>query len=138
MRVESLANPRVPLITGPQPLSARGASADIGVARPFKEHEELKVNDLRSLAVMQNRELIGILSERDVVQAVAAGISPSRARVRQYMTDHPATANLEEDSSTLDKRMIDLGVRHLPVVDSRRLVGVVSARDLLNLEAWNS
>jgi len=98
----------------------------------------MRENDVSSLAVMQDGELIGILSERDVVQAVADGISPSRARVRLYMTDHPATANLEEDSSIVARRMIDLGVRHLPVVDSRGLVGVVSARDLLNLEAWNS
>lgn len=98
----------------------------------------MRENDVSSLAVLQDGELIGILSERDVVQAVADGVSLSHALVRQYMTDHPATANLEEDSSTVAKRMIDLGVRHLPVVDSHGLVGVVSARDLLNLEAWNS
>lgn len=69
--------------------------------------DRMRENDVSSLAVMQDWELIRILSEGDIVQPVA-------------------------------KRMIDLGVRHLPVVDSRGLVGVVSARDLLNLEAWNS
>ena len=98
----------------------------------------MRENDVSSLAVMQDGELVGILSERDVVRAVADGAAPARATVRQYMTEHPATANLEEDSGTVAKRMVDLGVRHLPVVDSRGLVGVVSARDLLNLEAWNS
>jgi predicted transcriptional regulator len=97
----------------------------------------MRENDEGSQAVMQDGALIGILSQRNVVEAAADGISPSRARVRQSMPDNPATANLEEDSRNVAKRMIDLGIRHLLAVDSRGLA-VVRARDLLNLEAWNS
>jgi CBS domain-containing protein len=98
----------------------------------------MRENDVSSLAVMQDGDLIGIVSERDVVQTVADGVSPGRAEVGQYMTEHPATANIDEDSAVVARRMIDLGIRHLPVVDHGGVVGVVSARDLLNLEAWKS
>ena len=95
----------------------------------------MRDNDVSSLAVMEDTELVGILSERDVVQAVADGVSPARVRVRQYMTEHPATADPDEDSGRVARRMVDLGVRHLPVIEHGNVVGVVSARDLLRADA---
>jgi CBS domain-containing protein len=47
------------------------------------------------------------------------------------MTDRPATVRPEEDVQAAARRVADLGVRHLPVVDGGRLVGVLSVRDLL-------
>lgn len=98
----------------------------------------MRENDVSSLAVLQEGRLVGILSERDVVQAVADGANPRRALVAEYMTEHPATATLDEDSSVVAQRMLDLGVRHLPVVDAGAVVGVISARDLLSVEAVKS
>jgi CBS domain-containing protein len=95
----------------------------------------MRDNDVSSLAIMQGSQLIGILSERDIVQAVVDGVSPTRTRIGRYMTESPATVHLEDDSADVARRMIELGVRHLPVVEGGRVVGVVSARDLLTLEA---
>ena len=95
----------------------------------------MRDNDVSSLAIMQGNQLIGVITERDIVQSVVDGVSASRTRIGRYMTENPATVNLDDDSRDVARRMIDLGVRHLPVVDGGRVVGVVSARDLLALEA---
>ena len=95
----------------------------------------MRDNEVSSLAIMQGNQLIGVITERDIVQSVVDGVSASRTRIGRYMTENPATVNLDDDSGDVARRMIELGVRHLPVVDGGRMVGVVSARDLLALEA---
>ena len=52
------------------------------------------------------------------------------------MTQHPLVATPNEDAQAVATRMLEHGIRHLPVVDGHRLLGVISARDLLMLEAW--
>jgi CBS domain-containing protein len=57
-------------------------------------------------------------------------------RVGDYVTLAPASASPEEDSQEVAARMLELGVRHLPVVDHGEVVGMLSVRDLLVLAAW--
>ncbi len=52
------------------------------------------------------------------------------------MTAAPATAQPADDTAALARRMLDLGVHHMPVVDGDRVVGIVSASDLLTAVAW--
>jgi acetoin utilization protein AcuB len=52
-------------------------------------------------------------------------------RVADYMTDRPVTVAPDDDLAVAAQRMADLGVRHLPVVEGGRLLGVLSMRDLL-------
>ena len=79
--------------------------------------------------------LVGILSERDVVAALAQGASVETA-VAAHMTLAPATAGPGEDFISVANRMLSLGVRHLPAVDGGRVTGMASASDLLTLVAW--
>src|ERR687886_1919151 len=60
--------------------------------------------------------MIGIFTERDVMHAVAGRVHSSEARVREWMTADPITA--EEDTSAEDaaRTMLEHGFRHLPVV----------------------
>jgi CBS domain-containing protein len=58
--------------------------------------------------------------------------------VGDYMTMEPRTVTPETDVGEAAAIMVDLGVRHLPVMEAGRLVGMMSARDLLSLEAWNA
>jgi CBS domain-containing protein len=69
------------------------------------------------------------------VPIVADGLDGGSISVAERMTPDPAVASPEEDSTVVAGRMAELGVRHLPVVDHGRLVGMVSARDLLIVEA---
>ena len=87
--------------------------------------------DVSALPVYRTHQLVGIVTERDVVTAIADGADPAAARVADYMTDRPVTVRLDDDVEVAARRMAELGVRHLPVVDGGRLVGVLSMRDLL-------
>jgi CBS domain-containing protein len=74
--------------------------------------------------------MIGILSERDIMRAVADRIHSSEARVREWMTADPVTAAPETSVEEAGRTMLEHGFRHLPVVDGERAVGIVSLRDL--------
>ena len=72
--------------------------------------------------------MIGILTERDLLKAVAGRVHTSEARVHEWMTADPITATTETDVDAAAQTMIDNGFRHLPVVDGESVVGVVSLR----------
>ena len=75
--------------------------------------------------------LIGILTERDMLRAMAARVHTSDARVRQFMTADPITAQPDMDLEEAAQVMLDNGFRHLPVVDGTTILGVVSLRRVL-------
>jgi CBS domain-containing protein len=87
--------------------------------------------EVSALPVYRRHRLVGIVTERDVVAAIADGADPAATRVADYMTDRPVTVRPDEDVEVAARRMAELGVRHLPVVDGDQLVGVLSMRDLL-------
>ena len=63
--------------------------------------------------------------------------NPADVLVSAHATFRPETADVGEDSRAVARRMLDLGVRHLPVTaGDGQLVGMVSMRDLLAVEAW--
>jgi len=84
-----------------------------------------------SVLVTEDGYLIGILTERDMVKAVAEGIDTEISHVRDYMTPTPIAVNPETTLEEAAKIMFEHGFRHLPVVDGEReLKGVVSMRDV--------
>jgi CBS domain-containing protein len=74
--------------------------------------------------------MIGILSERDIMRAVAGRVHSSEARVREWMTAEPITATEDMSVEEAGHTMLEHGFRHLPVVDGDRAVGIVSIRDV--------
>jgi CBS domain-containing protein len=74
--------------------------------------------------------MIGILSERDIMRAVADRIHSSEARVREWMTADPITATRDTSIEEAGRTMLEHGFRHLPVVEGDRAVGIVSIRDI--------
>ena len=72
--------------------------------------------------------LIGILTERDMLKAMAERVHTSEARVRQFMTSDPVTAAAEMPVEEAAQIMLDNGFRHLPVMDGQTVLGVVSLR----------
>lgn len=73
----------------------------------------------------------GILTERDVMRAVAAGADCSTALVSEYMTYDARTASAAWDLDTAATEMCRGNFRHLIVVDGDQMVGVVSMRDIV-------
>lgn len=89
------------------------------------------------LPVLCDGRLVGIISERDLVRAMVHGADAKKVIVAEYMSLEPRTIAPTEDTQDAARLMASLNVRHLPVVDrAGGVVGVVSARDLANLEAW--
>jgi CBS domain-containing protein len=93
-------------------------------------------NGLGCLAVMSGTSLVGLLTERDVLRAVAEGRELRDAVVQEYMTSDVVTVEPDAGVAQAAALMITVGCRHLPVRERGAIVGVVSARDLLAVEGW--
>jgi CBS domain-containing protein len=85
--------------------------------------------DVGAVVVSDFGRLIGILTERDIMRAVARRTHSSVTRVREWMTSDPITVPSSMDVEEAARTMLEHGFRHLPVVDEGRPVGIVSLRD---------
>jgi CBS domain-containing protein len=83
-----------------------------------------------SVVVSDYGRLIGILTERDMLRAMADRTHPSQARVREWMTTEPITATEATEAADAARIMLDNNFRHLPVLEGGRAVGIVSIRDV--------
>jgi CBS domain-containing protein len=93
---------------------------------------DMRKDDSDCVAVMVQGRLVGIITERDLVRAIADGLDPHEARADVVMTADPATVDADEDVAMVAVKMMRLGVRHLPVVNKAgKPVGLVSARNLV-------
>jgi CBS domain-containing protein len=84
-----------------------------------------------SAVVSDFGRLIGILTERDLLRAVAGRVHSSEARVREWMTAEPVTASTSTELKEAAQTMLEQGFRHLPVVEDDRAIGIVSIRDVV-------
>jgi CBS domain-containing protein len=82
--------------------------------------------------VLSNESVSGILTERDVLRAVATG-SVEGTHVAAWMTRDPETVDVSESTGQAAAVMIHGGFRHLPVMDGGRPIGIVSIRDLMRV-----
>jgi CBS domain-containing protein len=93
---------------------------------------QMRAADADSVAVMAGGRLVGIVTERDLVRAIAEGVNPTQARAEVVMSANPATVGMDDEVSVVAMKMMRLGIRHLPVVDGAgQPTGLLSARDLV-------
>jgi CBS domain-containing protein len=84
-----------------------------------------------SAVIMRDGDIEGIITERDVLRAVARGLVPWSTVVADCMTANPVTVSTFTTCDTALSMMLGNVYRHLPVVDEGELVGIVSLRDLV-------
>jgi len=74
----------------------------------------------------------GLLTERDVIAALALGADPGRAKVKYYMTPWREVITVSPDTSILEalRIMIEKGIRHLVVTSEEKVLGILSMRDI--------
>ncbi len=85
-----------------------------------------------SLLVMQDGTLCGIVTERDYARkVVAGGLSSENTRVADIMTADVFTTGVEQNIDECMMLMTEKRIRHLPVVDGERVVGIISIGDLM-------
>lgn len=90
-----------------------------------------------AVLVLEGETLHGILTERDLMRAVAGGYSDD-ARVSDWMTRHPETVEASDDTDHAASLMIHGGFRHLPVLEEGHVAGIISIRDLMRVALADS
>jgi CBS domain-containing protein len=93
--------------------------------------------DVGAVLVMEGEQLTGILTERDVLRAVAAGIEDETI-VSDWMTRDPETMSPDDTTQHAAVLMIHGGFRHMPLVEDERVVGMLSIRDLMRVVLDNA
>jgi CBS domain-containing protein len=93
--------------------------------------ELMAEKDIGSLVVMEHGDLVGMLTFREVIQALVKNQgSVGTMLVRSAMDDAPMTCTMETDMDEVRRMMLDRHARYMPVMDRRMLMGVVSFYDV--------
>lgn len=99
-------------------------------ARYMMEHT------IGAVPVLRNGDLLGILSERDIMnRVVAVGRTPGTTAVSEVMTSNPRVVSIDESVDECLFIMHEFGFRHLPVMEGNEVKGLVSLRDVLMHQA---
>jgi CBS domain-containing protein len=97
--------------------------------------EKMMYAGVGAVVVMEDTvRLVGIVTERDILRAVAQRARAAEARVRQWMTESVITIDPETTVEDAAKMMFERNFRHLPVTKDGRLLGIVSLRRLSQWE----
>ncbi len=88
-----------------------------------------------ALLVKENKKLTGIISEQDIVRkTIAKGVNPLQTIVKDVMETELTTVAPNSDINDALIKMRDLNIRHLPVMDEGKLVGLITIKDILKVE----
>jgi CBS domain-containing protein len=93
--------------------------------------------DVGAVLVMEGDSLVGILTERDVLRAVAAGLQDDTV-VSDWMTRDPDTMSPDDTTQHAAVLMIHGGFRHMPLMEGDEVVGMLSIRDLMRVVLDNA
>jgi CBS domain-containing protein len=97
--------------------------------------EKMHAANVGAVVVVEDMaRIVGIVTERDLLRAVASRARAAEARVRQWMTPDPVTIGPETSIEDAAELMFKHNFRHLPVVKDGRALGIVSLRVLARWE----
>ena len=110
----------------------------VSPSEPLQEVAQRMVDrDVGAVLVLDGSELSGILTERDVLRAVAAGVQDDMV-VSDWMTRDPDTMTPDDTTQHAAVLMIHGGFRHLPLVEGSNVVGMLSICDLMRVVLDNA
>ena len=123
------------------PVARRHMSRDLLTVEPGDRLGEVAQRmvdrDVGAVLVMEGQALTGILTERDILRAVAAGIQDDTL-VSDWMTRDPETMSPDDTTEHAAVLMIHGGFRHMPLVEGDEVVGMLSIRDLMRVVLDNA
>jgi CBS domain-containing protein len=94
--------------------------------------EYLEEENLGSLVVVENEKLVGVFTERDYARKVILkGRSSKETLIRDIMSSRPIFVNPDTSISECMQLMTDKAIRHLPVMENDKLIGLVSIGDIV-------
>jgi CBS domain-containing protein len=96
--------------------------------------DRMSWHQVGALPVLEGQRLVGIVTERDLTAALAEGADAEVTPVSDYMTPAPEVLRPDNELADAAHLMLELGIRHLPVVRSGQLIGVLSMRDVLDAD----
>ncbi|MBV8227809.1 MAG: CBS domain-containing protein [Verrucomicrobia bacterium] len=101
-------------------------------ATVFEAIQLMDDKNVGALPVVDNSRLIGIISERDYTRKVILkGLSSKDTSVRDIMTREVVTASPSDSIEDCMRVMTEKRVRHLPVLEGTKIIGIVSIRDVM-------
>src|SRR5580692_8331309 len=101
-------------------------------AMVFEAIQLMADKNVGALPVVEKGELVGIISERDYTRKVILkGKSSKDTPVSDIMTQEPVTAHPTDSVSECMQVMNDKRVRHLPIIDGGKMIGLISIGDLV-------
>jgi len=97
--------------------------------------EVMAKNHVGAVVVKEKEAVVGILTEQDIIRKVVAkGINPLDKKIREVMEKKLTTITPDRDIYEALIMMRDLNIRHLPVVDEKKLIGLLTLKDVLKIE----
>lgn len=108
---------------------------DVSITDCVRQMDELKIG---AMLVMEHDRLLGIFTERDAMSRVlAAGLDPTATIVSEVMSDNLVCVTPDTTLEEARRLVTHRRIRHLPVVDHGRVVGMVSSGDLTHWQIRN-
>jgi len=88
-----------------------------------------------NVLILSNGKLKGILTEKDILtKIVSKGIDPKKCKVSSVMTKKVITARPSMTIQEAARKMINEGIRRIPVIDKGKLIGIITSNDLLRVQ----
>jgi CBS domain-containing protein len=95
----------------------------------------MKKHDVGSLVVNENDKLVGYITEQEIVhKVVARGLDPNKKKVKHIVNQDVKTVGPNTDIYDALKKMARFGVRQMPVVDRKKLVGLLTQKTILKVQ----
>ncbi|MCE7794730.1 CBS domain-containing protein [Salipaludibacillus sp. CUR1] len=91
---------------------------------------KMKEDHVGAIPICEERKLLGMITDRDIVVRGIAEKLPDSASVQEIMSEHLFTASADMDVHEAAKLMAENQIRRLPVVEGSNLIGIVSLGDL--------